>query len=245
LTWQGANPELATALADAPCHPLDLHCTVDEMNTMSPLARLAWLKAFQAIYSTGGYFNALEDFIENFSRRGHLAPDRWIGQVDAVILTAAQDGLAMYQRVQSSSQVGGSGEFFNFFIELFERNASQDQLTRSHILAEQAAIEAGKEWATAPPTHEERFILGGADAWRSVGRMLVETGVADRYGVGELADRIFTPRSRAVPKAVGHYQDALRIGALVSTGDQVNCHLRMQQAPTLGSVLACFASSFQ
>ena len=57
--------------------------------------------------------------------------NRWIGQVDAVILTAAQDGLAMSRGERSSSTVGGTEEFFDFFRQLSERESNPDELTRA------------------------------------------------------------------------------------------------------------------
>jgi hypothetical protein len=60
---------------------------------------------------------------------------RWIGQVDANVLTAIQDGYALYQGQSSASNVGGALEFSQSFEGLFGGQANRDQLARLNIVA--------------------------------------------------------------------------------------------------------------
>jgi RHS repeat-associated protein len=240
-------PQPPNGLHRLPCNPRYLTCTIDEMNELSPSERLAWLMAFQAIYGTDDWFDALEDFIKLATHRGYMDKNHFVGQVDANVLTAIQDGLALHLRQIKGSSVGGAAAFGAFFDALrAPQRPDNDTLTRLNIVAEQAAVNAGAKRATATPSFEERFLRGGADAWRSVGRVLIDSDVADHYGVGNVADGIFTPRSHAAPAVVSHYQALLPIfGYVVAAGDVSNCVGQMPglMAPLAVGVCAALAGA--
>lgn len=92
--------------------------------------------------------------------------------------------------------------------------ASRSKSTRA-LQAEQAAVDLGVSKVTVPPSYEERFLLGAADAWRNAVRN-------DLFGRG--GDGVMTPRSRGLPSAVRHYLGALFAagGAAVAIGDAAN-----------------------
>jgi hypothetical protein len=180
---------------------------------------------FQLTYGTDHWLDALEGFIEVAGERGLLASEGWTGQVDANVLGAIQDGMALYRNEKRESSIGGAAEFRDFFDAFYEQNNGESELVTLGVKAEQAAVNAGIRWATASPNHEERFLLGGADIWRLIGG----SGTADHYGVGAL----FSPRSRATPAVVDHYQAVVIPvgGFVVLAGDVINYSLSFDWVP--------------
>jgi RHS repeat-associated protein len=220
--WLHGIEDLLRGVGDASkprCDVRDLDCTYDDFNSMSASARAEWLHQFQMTHETGGWFNALEDFIAIAGDRGMLDPSDFIGQVDAEILRSIQDGYAAFQIGARSTGRPGSDAFLAFFYARDER-APDVTLIGMHMDAEQAAVNYGIAHATAIPTHQERFLLGGADFWRALGR----SRVFDHYGAGGLQST-FDPRSHAWPEVVDFYEDHgmfEAFGTVVQFGDGLN-----------------------
>ncbi|MDP8975922.1 MAG: hypothetical protein M3N28_06090 [Actinomycetota bacterium] len=178
-----------------------LDLTVEDFDRMSADERLRWVRQFQSQYSKNhdisGWFRNIEGILEFERDKGVLKKGSWFSLINASILAAIQDGMALsLGRAKLSSNPGA--EKWRRFFDSRQRKESQGRprpankesdSERLWAEAEQEATEEGAKKAVRghgqAPTFEEGVFLWLGDRYRSAVKS--ELPVVD-----ELAD----PRNR-------------------------------------------------
>jgi RHS repeat-associated protein len=187
---QGFGPGPGSQSVSHPCSVQALNCSIGQLNAMTAQARLDWLRQFQSEWDTSGWFNAVEDILRFARDKRLVALSPWFSRVDAHILHAIQEGMAIHSGTKTQSLVGGSSEWASFF-DALDQQADRYTLLRLWGTAESAATDYGiarAERIPIAPLGPERFALDDVgDIYRSLVTNAPLTEAAGGLGAGLVA----------------------------------------------------------
>lgn len=144
----------------------NLDCTLADLNAMPLKERSAWLVAFQQLYDTQGWVNAIRAVVDAAGAAG-LDETSWFARVDARILKNLQDGYAAAVFGQDRGNAGGLPEWTDVWTNVRQGTASDDRINALIAGAEQASIAQGRrEIVDDHPTLGEATALLASDTFR-------------------------------------------------------------------------------
>lgn len=187
--------------------------TVSEFEALTPDQRIAWLSWFTEKYS-GQYaikdwFNSITGVIQFARDHRRITPGSWFSWVDAGILTAVQQGMALQQgKIWSSPNLGAVHWQRFFAASKFGSGASLDQRKVDWANAEQKGTDAGVQYASQHgdvPNPGEFAVLVSAISYRArvadSGHTSMIVGAVDdlfsmESGLVLFGGPVFDPRDR-------------------------------------------------
>jgi RHS repeat-associated protein len=135
--------------ADTPQTPLcaaTLDCTINSIDSWTASQRTAFVEIVEAVYGQTyqftGYFNNIKGILDFAQEYGLVQADGWFSMVDAYILHAIQQGLAI-QEGQLVSRSGTAAWAWAEFFSEAQDGATHDRLRELWGRAEQAATNLG------------------------------------------------------------------------------------------------------
>lgn len=151
-------------------------CNVTDFDELSILARKKWVIQFMeeaGFEDEDQWFNNIVGIIEGFEESGEATQGSWLSLVDAEILTAVQDGYALFRGDEIDGRVltGEDLKLAKYWATFFNyvRNGNELKAYEAWGIAEQAATNYGMEIAEesgVAPDYAQTVFLGTGNIYR-------------------------------------------------------------------------------